>query len=72
MSMCDFRLCIYQNFGVCTLKSIDINGSGLCDSAIVVNISDNVLFNYKQKHLRDLEKRSVNLSDNENMPKTST
>lgn len=55
MLTCDFSFCIYQAKGFCTLSSVDINGVGMCDSAVTIDLTDEELWQRKQKLLVQLK-----------------
>ncbi len=53
---CQNRFCIYEKDGKCTLESIEVNISGICDSCIYPDIPDSILEYEKKKTLYNLER----------------
>ena len=52
---CDFTFCVYQQNGVCVLSSIEIDGAGMCGSAISIDLPDEELHRYKAELAAKLE-----------------
>ena len=48
------EFCIYQEKGLCVLKSVQLDIQGNCLDCIYVNIEKNTLSNLKDKQLRNL------------------
>ena len=51
---CENEFCIYQEKGLCVLKSVQLDIQGNCLDCIYVNIEKNTLSNLKDKQLRNL------------------
>ena len=47
--ICNFFLCMYQEDGLCLLKSVEINEFGMCDCAIVPPLPDAQLSDWKRR-----------------------
>ena len=54
---CDFDYCIYNRYFVCILDEIDINGSGQCNSCIMISLKEDVLEKLKNNQLCEIENK---------------
>ena len=52
---CDFSFCIYQRDGICRLAQINIDNTGLCDSAIIIELTKEDLCKHKESILTKLK-----------------
>jgi len=51
---CEFDYCIYNNAYTCILDGIEINALGMCEECELINISYELLEEYKQKRLKQI------------------
>ena len=48
---CEKDLCVYNIGKVCEFESIEVNGYGMCDVCVIVDIDDETLRALKVRHL---------------------
>jgi len=53
---CEYDYCVYNKGGNCLLDEIEINPVGMCGSCEIVNISEEDMELYTEKHLDKIEK----------------
>ena len=51
---CAFDYCIYNKDSACILEEIEIDFSGVCQTAEVVSIPENKLKEYKDRRLKEI------------------
>lgn len=52
---CEYKLCIYEEGGQCTVSEVSINTLGICESAIIATIPPEDLLRYKTETLVSME-----------------
>lgn len=58
--------CVWQNNGLCTYDNVHIDMNGSCPFYMPVNIPEDILIKYKQKHIKAYEKFCEKNKDNIN------
>jgi len=54
---CEFDLCIYNHNDCCSLKEIEIDEVGMCESCITISLPDKLLELIKKEQIKEMEDR---------------